>query len=357
MYTCRDKLLCRQPRLCDAINAAQTLGVGLEFYVHASAQSVNNDGLKIQVRNQKEHGTTGKYHDKSPAKTLRKLMDDGAFKRCWEISHFFTNTEPFGIDERKSLAFKLVFGLLISLGSEHIIETWDPKKVYFLTSSNGNGKLEELKDHPYVSCGVMDKVTRDQLALPKPDLLLDGYPSPSPVFTILAKILLEISLGDCLDNVIIDRSGKDLSGWKTLRDLIKTSIAKVQAEGDRRPLPFLAAAQSCLEFHHSYQAEVVRLWNRPGDQHINELEIAKRLIYDEIICKIDDGLSPTLSAAFVMGSVSVDEIRALTTPIAQSMNAGSQSGANYPRQTTPKEQRHAVISLFDDLGSFTQESR
>jgi hypothetical protein len=128
-------------------------------------------------------------------------------------------------------------------------------------------------------------------------------------------------------------------------------------------LPLLAAARSCTLFHEIYSEEVRRLSAKVSSgkkQRVNSLEVVQRLVYNEILCKIEESLSPIQPADAIETGVSCDGVRA----------AGAQSGcqeevkivslisteSNRPAIASDRY-ASAGIALFDDDVSFDSKSK
>jgi hypothetical protein len=198
------------------------------------------------------------------------------------------NAAVWGIDQRKTLAVKLVLGLMLSMDSDHTIHTWDPKVIHFL-------KPIDTEFTPFVSIyGNMGSSSRrDCLPLGKLDVSGDrgddDDAKPLPLFTLLAKALLQIAFGEPLKNLKIaytwGRAFHD--GWKMLRRMVDYYIINVTCgkEVDREKLPFLHAARNCLDFHTRYQVRA------KSARSNHRMEIAWQLVFDDIIAQIDSNLN------------------------------------------------------------------
>jgi hypothetical protein len=199
-----------------------------------------------------------------------------------------------GIDQRKALAVKLVLGLMLSMDSDHIIDTWNPKRIQFL-------KPMDTEFTPFISIYESGNSSshRNSLSLAKLDICGDGGNDddddddddarPLPPFTLLAKLLLHIARGERLKTIKIDCAPEKAfnDGWKALRRMIEVYIKKVTCgrEVDRETLPFLHAARNCLEFHMRYQVRV------KSERSNHRMETAWRLVFDDIIAQIDNKLN------------------------------------------------------------------
>ncbi|RSL68667.1 hypothetical protein CEP54_002672 [Fusarium duplospermum] len=187
--------------------------------------------------------------------------------------------------ERKTLAIKLVLGLMLSWDSEQIFETWDPKQVRLLESVDTYTPFVFLPSN--ASCFSQRNPFFDLYSLGSIDDLDEAEPSLQ--FVLLAKALLQIAEGDHLTCLDVDKDSSTVS-WDVLnrfRDAIEGYIqdATCGAEVNLEVLPFLHAARGCLDFHTEYQS---RLFENQSSQR---MEVAWQLAFDTILVKIDDKLS------------------------------------------------------------------
>ncbi|KAJ4310138.1 hypothetical protein N0V84_011131 [Fusarium piperis] len=233
----------KEKKLCEALSFSHQRGMDLEFYVSEHSKPAIPTTIPIHIPSRLHR--TRRYGKSFPSHSLWSLIDQGrlgkepSFKRWFNTSRVGGN---IGIQERKALAIKLVLGLMLSLDSDHVFETWDPKQVRLLES-----------------------------------------------LVLLAKALLEIAEGDHLNHLGVDQDSSAVS-WDALnrlRDSIEGYIreATCGAEINREILPFLHAALGCLDFHTEYQSRLME------SQSSQKMEVAWQVVYDIILAKIDSNLT------------------------------------------------------------------
>ncbi|RSM09815.1 hypothetical protein CEP52_003924 [Fusarium oligoseptatum] len=207
-----------------------------------------------------------------------------SFKRWLNTSSVGGNID---IEERKALATKLVLGLMLSLDSDHVFETWDSKQVHLLESVDTYTPFVSLPSN--ASCSSYRKPISfsDTYSLESIDDVDDSEPSLQ--FVLLAKALLEIAEGDHLTSLEVDKDSSTVSwdAWNRFRDGIEGYIRAVTCgpEVDRELLPFLDAALGCLDFHIEYGSRLIE------DQSSQKMEVAWQVVFDTILFKIDDNLT------------------------------------------------------------------
>ena len=202
--------------------------------------------------------------------------------------HADCNATVWEIDQRKSLAVKIVLGLMLSIESDHIIDIWDPKRIQLLSPTN-----TEFTPCVFIYDRKKSSSRPDNLSLAKLTIS-DNYRDDDdlkalPMFTLLAKALLHIARGERLEGLhLAEGSGKTfLEGREKLRKMVETYTFKMTCgkEIDRDTLPFLRAAWNCLEFHKLYRG---RLESAPSTSRV---EIALDVVFDHILTQIDSSLT------------------------------------------------------------------
>ncbi|KAH7140363.1 peptidase S8/S53 domain-containing protein [Dactylonectria estremocensis] len=116
----------------------------------------------------------------------------------------------------------------------------------------------------------------------------DGWRFRRP-FALLAKALVQIARGDRLTPLKISSTSQRNfhTEWKTLRRMVEQLILSVTSGEliERESLPFLHAAQNCLDFHTRYDVRF------KSGRSSHRMEIAWQLMFGDILAKIDDSLS------------------------------------------------------------------
>jgi hypothetical protein len=206
----------------------------------------------------------------------------------------------FDIAQRKALAVRIILGLMLSMDLDHSIRIWDPSEVHLLNP-------RDEASPPFVSIyGPKDNSTgydcHSDLRLNIGTLSADEDSDLKPLrlFALLAKTLLHIASGERLEELEIhSKSEKEFYNARNkLRKAVGTRIKimtwkKVSLED----LPFLVAAQECLNFHTWYQASIL------SAQSIDRIKIAWHLVFTKILTRIDGRLTldPLFSSPAGMG--------------------------------------------------------
>ncbi|RTE81984.1 hypothetical protein BHE90_003558 [Fusarium euwallaceae] len=278
----------REKKLCEALSFSYQRGMDLEFYVSEHFKPAIPATIPIHIPSRLQQ--TRRYGKSFPSHSLWNLIEQGRLRK--EMSfNLWWNTSCMGgnidIEERKTLAIKLVLGLMLSLDSDHVFETWDPKQVHLLESVNTYTPFVSLAST--TSCSSYRKPLPffDTYSLGSIDDLDDSEPSLQ--FVLLAKALLQIAEGDHLAGLGVDKDSSAVSwdAWNRFREAIEGYIrtATCGAEVDREVLPFLHAALGCLDFHTEYQSRLME------NQSSQKMEVAWQLVFDIILVKIDDKLT------------------------------------------------------------------
>lgn len=261
-------------------------GMDLEFHVSEYSKTTWDAGIPINVRSK---SPTRMYGDSFPKYSLSTLLYQGYFAH----EHNFVSQLNDGrlileIHERKALAIKLVVGLMLSMDSDHVFETWDPKRIHFL-------EPVETK-RPFVSVPGMKSNSGHRKNLSLFDLYTSSSPiedeedlKPLPQFGLLAKALVRIACGESSSQVKIGK-GFDQASWDAWNKLREAVEKRIQFFGagrivNREPLPVLHAAIGCLNFHMEYQDHLRE------SQSSQKIEIAWKVVFDTILIKIDDNLT------------------------------------------------------------------
>ncbi|KAL1873557.1 hypothetical protein Daus18300_003922 [Diaporthe australafricana] len=187
------------------------------------------------------------------------------------------------MDERRSLAIQMLFGIVLCLRYGSNITTWNSKEVFILAATDG---IQNLNIPPYVLCADSDSEA-SYLDLPDSQgILEESQLPPSKTFTRMAKVLLEIGLGECLDDLDTDTGGNGQQLWGELRKMVL--ISKMPGLMDDTHgldiLPYIAAADCCLNFTRSYEFKAKALGK--GLDNDTECAIVENILFDEIIPKL-----------------------------------------------------------------------
>lgn len=260
----------------------------LEFYVSEHPKPAVQATMPIHIPLRPQ--TTRKYGESFPSHSLWSLIEQGRLRTKMTFN-LRLNTSRRGsiidIRERKTLAIKLVLGLMLSLDSDQVFETWDPKQVRLLESVDTYTPFVFLPSNASCFSHLKPGSFFDLYSLGSIDDLDEAEPSLQLV--LLAKALLQIAEGDHLTGLEVDKNSSTVS-WDVLnrfRDAIEGYIrdATCGAEVNREVLPFFHAARGCLDFHTEYQSRLME--NQSGQK----IEVAWEVVYDMILVKIDEKLT------------------------------------------------------------------
>jgi hypothetical protein len=261
----------------------------LEFYVSEDSKTTRDAEIPLHVP--RTLPRTRIYGDRFPNHSLWALIEQGRFAKEQTLDLLYNTSGTggiLGIHERKALAIKLVVGLMLSMDSDHVFQTWDPKRIRFLETEEtqrvfvsvprNKGSSSHRKHLSLSSLYPSSSLEEDEEDL-----------KPLPQFALLAKALLQIARGDRLSKFKISKGSDQASwdAWNKLRRVVD-SYSRCLACGpdvDRETLPLLQAALGCLNFHMEYQ-------NRLREsQSSQKMEVAWKLVFDTILIKIDDNLT------------------------------------------------------------------
>lgn len=284
--------VCTQGQFCSVLEGCRNKDMDLQFYASEDCKGDGHDGLPIHIPERPER--TRICGDSSPSDmdSLWTLVKRGYFakEQTMDLLHSGGGKDSIlSFDQRKALAIKLILGLMLSMDSDHVFESWDPKHIYFL-------KPVDTQNSPFIFISRKeDRSSRStSLALPRlhPSSNVGEYEDgvkPLPQFAHLAKVLLQIGLGDRLDSVKIPQASERgfQDAWKDFRRTIDEYSKRLtcEPEEDLETLPFLRAALGCLDFHMEYQQ---RVKEAPSSQ---TMEIAWKLVFDTILVQIDHNLT------------------------------------------------------------------
>ncbi|KAL8349219.1 hypothetical protein RB601_001978 [Gaeumannomyces tritici] len=285
-----------KPKLCKALISAYEDDRDLEVYVSGAQERADGRTEMPPIHIPLVPGEGQRYGRSAPGNDLSALIECKYFAK--ELSMDLMDRAGYGatvftVEQRRALAVKLVLGLMLSMNSDHAVNTWEPKRIRFLEpldtectpfivmDSNEPNAAERHWD--YVSLADLDAVV-DSVA--EDDDASD--PKPLPPFTMLAKSLLNIA-GQQMGSfrILRTKSGGDFhESWRRFRRTLTEYTKRVTCgrEVDLEALPFLYAAQNCLKFHTLYTAQSILAQGRP------RMEIAWQLVFDEILAKIDSTL-------------------------------------------------------------------
>ncbi|KLU89426.1 hypothetical protein MAPG_08397 [Magnaporthiopsis poae ATCC 64411] len=278
--------------ICDAIKEALFLSGGLEFHIQDQLTDISENDFLIPSYDyvKPRHGRL------KPCKTLWDLLDSGTLSRVRLATHFLSTTEVrlISADERRELAIQLLYGLVMCLRYGCTIATWDSKRVFVL--ADADGRQHAVATFPHVSCVEGDPKAK-WFDLPDLEVSLERAPTPK-AFIKMAKALLEIGYGQCLDRLEVNASGDNQELSKNLRKMVQNMRLEVDESGsgggDPRlknwtnsldVFPYIAAAESCLRFSFLYRKEVNRIGM--GRERIDPWPIVENIIYNQIMCKLE----------------------------------------------------------------------
>ncbi|KAJ4024685.1 hypothetical protein NW766_000925 [Fusarium irregulare] len=256
---------------------------------------------------------------------LRTLIEHGHFAKEPTLDSMLNNGRIFEIDERKTLAIKLVVGLMLSMESDHVFETWNPKRIHFLDPVESRRLFVSI---PKTTCTLSHRKYFSLSSIyPSGSLEEDEEDQkPLPQFALLTKALLQIVHGDRLSKLKLKPSSSQTI-WDTINKLRRAVdlYSKRLAYGpeiDRERLSLLHAALGCLNFHMEYQN---RLRESQSDHRI---EVAWSLVFDTILTKIDSDLT--------LEKVVASKIDGLKNPYAaqEPLQSAGQAGAQRPSVLT-----------------------
>ncbi|KLU88122.1 hypothetical protein MAPG_07109 [Magnaporthiopsis poae ATCC 64411] len=284
-------------RLCKALTSAYNEDRDLEFYVSGAQERSDGRTEMPPIHVPLLPGRGRRYGKSAPGNNnLSTLIERDYFAKELSmdlIDHAGCSAAVFTVEQRRALAVKLVLGLMLSMNSDHSINTWEPKRIRFLEPLDAERTpfIVIDGDEPEAAERRWDCVSLADL-----DAVIDsgaedddaGDPKPLPPFTLLAKSLLHIA-GQQMGSfrILRTKSGKDFhENWRRFRRTLAEYTKRVTCgrKVDLEALPFLHAAQNCLEFHTLYTAQSILAQDRP------RMEIAWQLVFDDILARIDSSL-------------------------------------------------------------------
>ncbi|KAK6336871.1 hypothetical protein TWF718_009660 [Orbilia javanica] len=211
-------------QLCDHIHTAREVGDRLyltvsnkEIFIRDNSQCDNDEDKYSRF-----------YAGKHPSKTLKELLEKGAFNS----SIFGYSGVRFTENEKRSLAATLISNLALSLVSSRTIKCWDSDAIYFLAGPNG----ECIRGYPYALCVYHSK--QDTNAKGPNETQQVGLALEDADFELLAKLLLEIR------------------GWSLPSDIALLATIDNEMCKNLGNLPYLQAVRDCLQFRNLYQRHV-----------------------------------------------------------------------------------------------------
>ncbi|KAL8394118.1 hypothetical protein RB595_002192 [Gaeumannomyces hyphopodioides] len=345
-----------KPKLCKALISAYNDDRDLEFYISGAQERADGRTEMLPIHVPLVPGGGRRYGKSAPGNNnLSTLIERDYFAKEFSmdlIGHAGRGAAVFTVEQRRALAVRLILGLMLSMNSDHTINTWESKRIRFL----------EPLDAEYTPFIVIDsdepKAAErhwDCVSLADLDAIVDsgaedddvGDPKPLPPFTLLAASLLHIA-GQRIGSfrILRTKSGRDFhESWRRFRRTLEEYTERVTCgtEINLEALPFLYAAKNCLEFHTLYNVRSILAQGRP------RMEIAWQLVFDDILAKVDTSLSqgscgaqtvavqahqPTLASRGPMGGFPLS-----TTP------------HNYYNPSSPLRIASALpeVALFDGL--------
>lgn len=302
---------------------------GLRLYVPHGLTSISEKGLIIPFY---EYVEPEHIHLK-PSRSLWDLLHAGALSPGITARRLQSSFNmPFmNANERRSLAVQVILGTVLSIRTDYKMATWDSKKIFVLTAADG---VHNLNMPPYVSV-VESDAEGFSLDVPDPLVILhEQQLSTPPTFTRMAKVLLEIGLGECLDYLDAETNGDSGALWEELRQMIQNSKSGGLANGigGLDLLPYIAAADCCLRFNLSYRREVSRLTRGLGVQKVNTRGIVENIVSDQIVAQLLE--------------------KSCAEPVIRSMDSVIQarSQPRRPLAAIPKASPARAVTLFGSSG-------
>ncbi|KAH6997693.1 hypothetical protein BKA56DRAFT_607289 [Ilyonectria sp. MPI-CAGE-AT-0026] len=269
--------VCTQGQLCGVLEGCRNKNMDLQFYASEDCKGDGHDGLPIDIPKRPER--TRICGDSSPSQmySLWTLINRGYFEKEQNLVLLLSiggKDSILSFDQRKALAIKLILGLMLSMDSDHVFESWDPKHIYFL-------KPVDTQNSPFISISRKEDRSSRSTSLALPRLHHSGNfgededgVKPLPQFAKLAKIPQALEQGF-------------RDAWEAFRRTIDECSKRVTCEpkADLETLPFLRAALGCLDFHMKYQQRVKEASSS------QTMEIAWKLVFDTILVQIDNNLT------------------------------------------------------------------
>lgn len=350
-----------KPKLCKALISAYDDDRDLEFYVSEAREGADGRTEIPPIHIPLVPAVGRRYGKSAPGNDdfLMLIKRDYFAKELSMdlIDHAGCDAAVFTAEQRRALAVKLVLGLMLSMNSDHAINTWEPKRIRFLEPLDAECTPFIVIDSDELKAA---ECHWDSVSLADLDAIVDlgakdddaGDPKPLPPFTLLAKSLLHIA-GQQMGSfrILRTKSGRDFhESWKRFRRTLAEYTKRVTCgrEVDLEALPFLHAAQSCLEFHTLYTVRSILAQGRP------RMEIAWQVVFDEILVKIDSSLrqescgartvaaqayQPTLASRGLM-----DDFPLSTTP-----NSYGSQGSEFRNPPFHIASALPEVALFDGL--------
>ena len=200
----------REKKLCEALRFSYQRGMDLEFYVSEHYTPAIPATIPIHIPSRLQQ--TRRYGKGFPNHSLWSLIEQGRLRKEMSFNQWFNTSCGDGnidIEERKTLAVKLVLGLMLSLDSDHVFETWDPKQVHLLEAVDTYTPFVSLPCN--TSCPGHQKALSfsGTYSLKSIDDLDESEPSLQ--FVLLAKALLQIAEGDHLASLGVDKDSTVVS--------------------------------------------------------------------------------------------------------------------------------------------------
>lgn len=342
--------------ICEAISEALSLDGGLHFHIQEDLTDVAENDLIVPWYDYLEP-----QHDQlKPTKSIWDLLKAGYLD--WVISARRLRSSAsmkaplIKPSERRSLAIQIIFGVVLCFQYDSNLATWDSKKVYLLAPAEGP---QNLNVPLYVSCVERD-TTASYLDLPNPDIVLqERNLSPSRIFTKMAKALLEIGLGECLDEHDADASDDNNQQlwdllWEMVQNFNRYALKRTDGVEILEKLPYVAAAEHCLRFTQLYRREVNRLKMGLGSERLDPWTIVEKIVSEQIISKLSEKAweDPVITR---MDTILKARNKTKTSPAVErhpkalQSASGRTDGAPYPVQ-------QKVMALFDSSTGIPQDS-
>ncbi|OHF02880.1 hypothetical protein CORC01_01638 [Colletotrichum orchidophilum] len=333
-----------EPSICEVINDALHYAGGLHFHMQDLFPSISEEDFKIPMYQFVEP----KRGQRNSFVTLPELLDDGTFvsKPRLEQSRHPRGLRSVSMQDKKTLAVQILFGILMCRRYGSTIATWDSQKVFILCNEDEEQSINKLI---YVSCAETKTPTPCIDLLDPEKILGTSRPPPSRTCTEMAKVLLEIGLGNRLVDHDANGDRNDEEVWTELYGRVRQMKARKDSSlmdeiSILDMLPYVAAADRCLRLPLSYRSEVSRLKRGQGVDKVDAWSIVESIVRDQIISELlkDGCVEPIIK--------SMDSMISARNQAQEASAAKTSVKAQYPitdRGANPSTPRQNAIALFD----------
>lgn len=190
-----------------------------------------------------------------PKDSLDQLIKNGAFKRI-EVEDFAikSSSVKFSIIDKRKLAVKLGYCLMDFFDAD-----FASNRIHFFGSSKAN-----LMEVAYLAFDSKFPIADDSY----------NFQLGHPTFLSFAKLLIELELGGIMELEISPDSTQNLVAWARLMQFTD-NLEKERKDSYRE------AITSCLLFHKMVDS---------GDSDNKDADTIRRIIYEQIVYKLECGL-------------------------------------------------------------------